>query len=118
VYGADHVVECIQYLVRVINATVGENVRLDSLENPESCRSRVDLVYLILLALAVSAAILAWRLYKRFSAGRETSADHFEGSGIGRMRFLAFCGILLGVGFSGAILLNAFSLIVVPPCAI
>ena len=74
--------------------------------------------YVVLLALAVSAGILAWRLYKRFSAGRETSADHFEGSGIGRMRFLAFCGILLGVGFSGAILLNAFSLIVVPPCAI
>jgi len=74
--------------------------------------------YVVLLALAVSAGILAWRLHKRFSAGRETSADHFEGSGIGRMRFLAFCGILLGVGFSGAILLNAFSLIVVPPCAI
>lgn len=74
--------------------------------------------YLVLLALAFSAAILAWRLYKRFSGGRETSADHFEGSGIGRIRFLAFCGILLGVSFTGFILLNAFSLIVVPPCAI
>jgi len=72
----------------------------------------------VLLALSLSAAILAWRLYKRFSAGRQSPEDHFEGSGMGPQRFLAFWGILLGVGFSGAILLNAFSLIVVPPCAI
>lgn len=75
-------------------------------------------VYLVLLSLAVAAALLAWRIYKRLSAGGDSSGDHFEGSGVGRIRFLAFCGILLGVGFSGAILLNAFSLIVVPPCAI
>ena len=74
--------------------------------------------YVVLLLLAISAAILAWRFYKGFSAGRQTSGDHFEGSGMGRRRFLAFCGILLGVGFSGAILLNAYSLVVVPPCAI
>ena len=74
--------------------------------------------YLILLAVAVSAGILAFRLYKSVSAESSSSGDHFEGSGVGRIRFLVFCGILLGVGFSGAILLNAFSLIVVPPCAI
>jgi len=74
--------------------------------------------YLVLLGLAVAATLLAWRIYKLSSAGGASSGDHFEGAGLGRIRFLAFCGILLGVGFSGAILLNAFSLIVVPPCAI
>lgn len=34
------------------------------------------------------------------------------------MRFLAFCGILLGTGFSGFILLNGLALVMVPPCAI
>lgn len=74
--------------------------------------------YVALLAIAVSAAFLAWRLYRRFSAGCGASGHHFEGSGIGRMRFIAFFAILLGVGFSAVILLNAFSLIVVPPCAL
>lgn len=75
-------------------------------------------VYLLLLALAVGSALLAWRFYNRFAAPRTSSGDHFEGSRAGRSRFLAFCGILLGTGFSGVILLNGFALVMVPPCAI
>lgn len=75
-------------------------------------------VYLVLLALAVTAALLAIRLYKRFSAGSARSGHRFEGSGAGRLRFMAFCGILLGIGFSGMILLNGPALVMVPPCAI
>jgi hypothetical protein len=74
-------------------------------------------VYLVLLCLAIASALLARKIYRRIPAAK-SSADHFEGAGAARIRFLAFCGTLLGTGFSGAILINGLSLLMVPPCAI
>jgi hypothetical protein len=74
--------------------------------------------YFLLLAVAIGSALVARALYRRFAAPDGWTGDHFEGSGAGRSRFLAFCGILLGTGFSAMILLNGPALVMVPPCAI
>lgn len=75
-------------------------------------------VYFVLLAAAVLSGLVAFRLFNRLAASGHSTGNHFEGGGTGRMRFLAFSGILLGGGFSGVILLNGLALVMVPPCAI
>jgi hypothetical protein len=73
-------------------------------------------IYLALLGLAFASAWTSRRIYRRIPGG--SSSDHFEGAGPARVRFLAFCGMLLGAGFGLVILVNAFALLMVPPCAI
>src|SRR5687768_140581 len=51
VNGCDYIVETVECLVRVVHASVGENIRFDTLENPEILRLRVDLVDLLVLLL-------------------------------------------------------------------
>src|SRR5436305_6475871 len=62
---ADDVVEGIQNVGVVVDATVRENVGFDSLENPEVLQSGVDLVDLLMLAqqtIALQAASVKSRL--------------------------------------------------------
>ena len=75
-------------------------------------------IYLALVAAAVGSGIVARQLFRRLRAGNSESSGHFEGAGPGRVLFLAFAGMLLGFGFSIAILINSIALMVVPPCAI
>src|SRR5688572_4891876 len=51
----DYIVETVECLVRVVDAPVGENIRFDTLENPEVLRLRVDPVDLIVLLLQLVA---------------------------------------------------------------
>jgi hypothetical protein len=75
-------------------------------------------VYVALLAIAALSALLSLRIYRRFQQAGSSSGDNFEAAGIGRMRFLAFSGMLLGTGFSGLLLVNALPLLLVTPCAL
>lgn len=76
------------------------------------------LVYLTALLVSLGAAWLSLRLLKRLKGRAARPHQHFEKREIGRLRFSAYCGMLLGVGFSILILLNGLSLMVIHPCAL
>lgn len=75
-------------------------------------------VYVGLFLFALGAGLVSRSSWKRLGEGISGSGDHFEDSGSGLTRMLAFWGMLLGFGFSIVILLNAFALLTVPPCAL
>jgi len=72
---------------------------------------------LITLLIALLATSVAWRSYRRTQ--REQPGGHPEllEIGAGRTRFLAFWGIVFGVGFSLTILFTALGQEVLPRCS-
>jgi hypothetical protein len=73
-------------------------------------------VYALCLIIALAALATALRLFRRT---RDEDAEHqaeMQEAGAGRTRFLAYWGILLGIGFAVVIFVNLLALVMVPPC--
>jgi len=66
-----------------------------------------------LVCLAIAVAAVAYSARQLAAAGNgATQRDVRQG----RTRFLAFCGVMAGLGFAGAILVNTANIVMVPPC--
>jgi len=75
------------------------------------------LLSLAALGVALAAAGLAWRLYRRTRTEAEGDHAQLVEVGAGRTRFLALWGLVLAAGFAAVILANGLALLLVPPCA-
>ena len=73
-------------------------------------------VYALCLLAALGATLVAVRLYRRTRGEQAHHEGDVEEVGNGRTRFLAYWGILLGVGSSFVIFVNLLALSMVPPC--
>jgi hypothetical protein len=73
-------------------------------------------VELIAFLVAVSGAVIAWRLWRATRQEVGGNAEEMVEAGKGRTRFLALWGVLTSLGFLGAIVFSLIGLIVVPLC--
>ena len=73
----------------------------------------IDLIAVLLAAIAGSIAYRQWRETRSESSG---GAHHLAHSGVGRARFLAMCGMLTSALFGVAIIIDAIGTFVGPPC--
>ena len=79
--------------------------------------SPLVLVNFAAVVLAVAAVLLAWRNWRTTRDEHHGGRHHLLETGEGRSRFLAACGIGMGLFFLLVILANAVSLFMVSPCA-
>jgi hypothetical protein len=68
------------------------------------------------LAVGLAAALVAWRAWRLTRNEHHRGGPHLLEAGEGRSRFLAACGMMLGVGFMVAIVANTVALFMVPSC--
>jgi hypothetical protein len=77
------------------------------------------MIALMILACAIAllAALVAWRAYARTEDEAAGDRRHLLEVGAGRSRFLALWGIVLGAGAALATILTAVAFFVLPRCA-
>lgn len=85
--------------------------------NWSSLVSPLVLVNFAAVVLAAAAVLLAWQNWRRTRDEHHGGHRHLLEIGEGRTRFLAACGIMMGLFFLLVILANAVALFMVPPCA-
>lgn len=73
-------------------------------------------VDVVALMIALAAAGLAYRDWRRTRAEKPGSSDHALEVGEGRARFLALAGIIVSLGFALATLFDLAALSIVPLC--
>ena len=75
-------------------------------------------LYLLCVALALAAGVVALRVFLRTRREVEHETGSLLDRGHGRTRFVGLWGMLLSFGFAGAILVNAIAIVGVPACAL
>lgn len=74
----------------------------------------INISALLLALVATGVSRQGWSKTRAEDPG---SSHHAIEIGEGRARFLALCGMMTGLGFAGAILLNTIALFMVPQCS-
>ncbi|MDB6092117.1 MAG: hypothetical protein JWN85_4901 [Gammaproteobacteria bacterium] len=69
------------------------------------------------VVIALAACYTSWRLFRRTRDEAAKGHHHLMEVGVGRTRFVALWGVLLGGGFALATIINAVAFMVLPRCA-
>ena len=74
-------------------------------------------VMIAAVCIALLAIGISWRAFQRTRDEGSGDHGHLMEVGTGRTRFLAFWGVVLGIGFTLATLLTGIAFVVLPRCA-
>lgn len=75
-------------------------------------------VGLVCLAIALAAAVVAWRAWQSTYDERGGDHERLLEVGEGRTRFMAFAGVLVSVLFALGVVLNLIPMFLVPACGL
>jgi hypothetical protein len=75
------------------------------------------MLMVIAVLVALIAAFMAWHAFKRVRSGIRGDEPESMDAGVGRARFLALWGILLGCVFALATAMTAVGFLMLPRCA-
>jgi len=77
------------------------------------------MVALLIAGVVIASAsfLVAWRNFNKTRGEGEGEQGHVSEVGVGRTRFIALWGMLLGGGFAVATLLDVAAFLVLPRCA-